>query len=327
MKNLIKILFLSLATVFFTACDNDDEIVNFLQTENYVYLSDANPGTVGEGAVRTPAADGSAVVTNNRASLRVERTGASTDAPLDVTITVTSAYTTTTDFKDEGDDASSTFSVDFEGTVTIPAGRSFATFSMSINDDVISEGNKAVTFAITGVSDNSYTVGFPGEDVTNTAHTIVIEDDDCPIDIVNDWEGVYEVTEFIGAPGTNNAGFTATPAITRRVRLVLDESNPAATSAFMVPLLASDEGTSLLVADTQVPLAFNTCPQTLTIGPAFYVMTFNQNSNPARFSRPGATFSPGTFNEDASSFALTVRYGNTTGANFAEFNVTFARVQ
>ena len=329
----MKNLFLNISRFFLIAlivmaCEEESEFTtdNILQNENYVYFAADNPGSINEASARVNTADGHGTNVSQKVDLTLLRTGSSFDTDLTVTVNTTAVYSSTTDFQNAGDDASETIVLGFEDQVVIPAGQPSADFTFTVLDNVLSDGNKTVTFTIASVSDQSYSIGFPGAETTNVSQTVTVEDDDCPIDIPNVWSGIWIVKEFPAAPGSFNEGFAVTPAVGRAIELSLDESNPAGTSA-LITTTDNPDYTSLLADGVVMPMSFNTCPGTVLIGPDTYTLSFNQNSAPAvmfRADEPG-TFGNGNFSEDGSTFTITCSYGNNTGSNFDEFNAVFVR--
>lgn len=328
MKNILyKISLLCLSFLVFVSCDEDTEFTtdNGLQNEKFVYFALDNPLSVAEASTRVNTADGSGTNVNKQVKVTVLRTGASFDNDLTVSITTSATYASTTDFQNEGDDAAGTVVLSFEGDVVIPAGSTSGAFTFSALDNVLSDGDKEITFTIASVSDPSYSIGFPGAADTDK-QMVTIEDDDCPIDIANVWSGIWVVDKAPFTPGSFNEDFSIGIAVGRAVELTLDESNPAGTAAFLNAVDDPDL-TSLFAAGTSVPLQFNTCPGTVLIGPDRYNLTFTQSGTTAQIVRSDEpdVFGNGSFAEDGSSFKLTVTYSNTANANFDEWDIFFVR--
>jgi hypothetical protein len=114
---------------------------------------------------------------------------------------VTINYTVT-----PNDNAVGLYSIENEGTLTIPANANRASISISVEDNGIFDGEKQLSFTITQVTGN-YTIGFPGPDKLNSSFTLEIVDNDCPFGDISEWAGNYDVTMkldfgFIFAAGT-----------------------------------------------------------------------------------------------------------------------------
>lgn len=168
MKKYISLIILAL--VAFTSCE--EELLVFDTPEGFIQLS-AETGTITEdnpGSIVTQVLLG---------------TG-SNESGVTVNFTVTSSDP-------------SRFTVEpATGTVTIPAGEFSADISVSPVDNVAADGDLEVVIAL--ATGNPLPIGIGGEGTFNTARSITIVDNDCPVDI-NAFVGTFTVFEnFTGGP-------------------------------------------------------------------------------------------------------------------------------
>lgn len=80
------------------------------------------------------------------------------------------------------DNAVALYSIEDEGSLTIPGGESSATIKITPLDNAIPDGEKTVALEIISVNNVNYNIGFPGPDRLNATTTVKIIDDDCPLD-------------------------------------------------------------------------------------------------------------------------------------------------
>lgn len=121
------------------------------------------------------------------------------------------------------------------GSITIPAGEAVATIVITPIDNVFADGDKVLNFTITGTS-GSFTIGQPGPDALNASTTVVITDDDCPIDL-SAYEGEWVYVDAIGTDNSccsggslNGFGF---PNSGGNATLTADPSDPSGTTAIL----------------------------------------------------------------------------------------------
>jgi hypothetical protein len=323
-KNIIILLLM--VTAFISACQEEDRLeINPLVSEKYVYFDENNANVMSETAEVSVTPDGQRVSTKNQLFLKINRSGNDASVALVVNISTTVVFEDTTDFANAGDDASATVDFNFDDQVTIPTGSYSSEIGIFPDDDLLSSRNKIITLTITGVSDDSYELGLPNftadtlgeiqseDEARLLSQTIVIEDDDCPIDISGEWVGTYALSEEFTA-GIND-GFSFEFATI--VQLDFNPSNPAGTAAFLGTASSSPAGDDFFVEET--PLLFNTCPQTLTI-PNPLILDFTVSGATATYRVSSATYSPGS-----KSMVFVGILGNTGGSNFGEYTITLTK--
>lgn len=125
----------------------DPEFVNFEQREV----------TIREG-------DGTSMI-------RVNIGGARTLGPVTIQYTVK-----------PNDNAIALYTIEDEGSLTIPGGENFAEIAITPEDNAFDDGEKIVELAIISVNNVNYHIGFPGPDALNAKVIVKIIDDDCPLD-------------------------------------------------------------------------------------------------------------------------------------------------
>jgi len=311
---LYKLLILTIVgSVWVAGCDDTDNLATGpLQGDARVYLDPGNVTTVGEGAVAQSTADGEISTTDNTFEIKVLRTGNDFSDEVTVNYEFTAVYTSTNDFVNEGDDASDDIEFSTDGTITIPANSQEGSVRIAVSDDVLSNGNRTISVSLTGVS-GGYDLGFSDAD-PKTDITITLEDDDCPIDVENDWEGTYLLTEEFTA-GVNE-GFSFFSGQTVLVDMELDPSDPSLTSVFLSDNEDTDFG---FMGSDPNSLKFNTCPVTVSI----------DNDEVFGFTAlgGGATSlvqSSGTYNESNNTITL-VGDLIEPGANFGEYTITLTK--
>ncbi len=202
---------------------------------------------------------GNGVIVGATQIVTVYRSTTDFSEALTVNLSITSEFTSSTDFQDAGDDASSTFMVSAT-SVIIPVGSSEATFSVSSVNDLFASGNKTVSIEITGTSDTSYELGFP-EGAISSSYSISIVDDDCPIDI-NSWVGIYDVEEGFIAGAFEGISNATRWGETYEVELELDPTDGTGTRMIMT----NTEGNNTFMADGTL-LTFITCTSEVTFDP------------------------------------------------------------
>ena len=289
MKNQIKnILLLITISVFAISCDDDPVLY---ESGDYVVFESASSG-VSEN--------------NTAAAVRVYRSSVDLSQALTINFTFSAVYASTTDFFDEGADASDTFSTFGDvASLTIPAGEAYGSITFYGVDDVLSSGDKTVTITIASVSLSSYNIGFPGPDSNQAVHSLTIIDDDCPIDLAS-FEGGYTMTvlgtedsccpdfDLCADPGRDCSG---------AVTLTADASDPSGTSAILThPSFGSPYG-----------IKFVTCPlQTEVITPMSSWFGFAWNMQQGG--------SPGSYDE----VSKTIKIVGVLGGN-GDFEITLTK--
>jgi len=105
------------------------------------------------------------------AHIKVNIGGARTIGPVTIQYTVK-----------PNDNAVALYSIENEGSLTIPGGENSAVIKITPLDNALQDGEKIVELTIISVNNVNYTIGFPGPDRLNSTITIKIIDDDCPLD-------------------------------------------------------------------------------------------------------------------------------------------------
>jgi len=326
MKILKYIIWSLMLTVVFTACQEEDPLdINPLLNQNFVYFDESNATVLSEAAVTSFTADGQGASSDNQLFIQLNRSGADASNELTVNIDKSVEFVSDTDFADAGDDASATVSFDFGDQVVIPAGEYSTTLGIFSKDDLLSSGDKIVELTITGTSDATFEIGLPNfstdslgevqseDEARLVTETIIIADDDCPIDLPGDWVGTYSLSEEFTA-GIND-GFSF--GFATIVQLDFNPNNPTGTGAFLSQASSSPAGEDFFVENT--PLIFNTCPQTLSIANPL-TLAFSVSGATALYSISSATFNPAgnvlTFVGDLQ---------NTGGSNFGEYTMVLTK--
>lgn len=313
LKNINKIAALALIMLVGFSCDDEDIIGdNPLVSQRTVYFSNLNGATANEAAVANQAADGTMILSNNQIEIFVERSGADASQPLTVNFSTTAVFASTTDFQNEGDDASSTLVLDGDNAVTFAAGEYTTSFIISIMDDILSAGDRNLTITLDGVSDASYSVGFPNPADVRTTLNITVQDDDCPIDIPGDWVGEYTLSEAF-TDGVND-GFSF--GFDNVTTLTADPTSAAGIGAILNNMTGTVD--DFWAVDT--PLTFNTCPLTVSLSASTIELGFNVNG-------ALATFVPANTVYDEESFTITLvgDLRNVGGSNFGEYTITIQK--
>ncbi len=220
LNKLFLVLVLAIAVV---ACEEKDagELVNDQLTgATKVYFDPTNSGSVSETPNIVATADGTATLTSESTiEVAVVRTGTDFSAASTVSFTATAVYSATTDFFDEGDDASGSVTFSDEGTITIPAGESRGSIVIAVADDELATGDRIITLTLTGTSAGE--LGFTESDV-RTSQTVTVVEDDCPF-IVDNLTGVFDVDETRLHTGAKDAyQVTITQSVTNPLEFRID---------------------------------------------------------------------------------------------------------
>lgn len=317
MKKISLLFIYSLLFTFIVGCDDDDVLEdNKLLTERRVYFSGTNPSSVAETANQNLSGDGEVLASSNVINVTFERSGADASQAVTVGFSATAIFASTSDFQNEGDDAMATLTFSNENTIVIPAGAYTETLTIAVADDLLSAGDRSVTIEITSVPDN-YQIGFPSAVDPRSQLVVTIQDDDCPIDLVGDYEGDWEVVSFCAAPGSFNDGFCVSSIVGDVVTLTADTSDPTGTTAI---LSGGPHAEDFVVL-------FQTCPQTVRID-ATYLLTFNQNDFQATLGPADEpdVYGTGTYNPDNFVIRVVGVYGNVNGAGFDEFIMEYKKL-
>ncbi len=297
-----------------SACDTS-EIENAFEGSRFVFFEQANI-SIGEAGTNAATASGLPVNNPSVAEIIVRRSSPNVSEPLTVTFSMSSQFVDSTDFANAGDDASETFIVTEAGQVVIPAGEYSTTFTLTAINDLLSSGDKVVTMEITGVSDPSYQIGATGGATSRNALNLTIADDDCPIDLVGDWEGTYTV-EDVAPEGSANDGLSLSGSgfYSGDITLTADLTDPAGITA----VLGNDGSATVLAGD--IPMVFNTCPETVSPAGGVVPLGFTVNGSAASL----AITRESTFDSGATRFVLRGNLINAGGINFGSWDFTFTK--
>ncbi len=231
MKNIILLTFALLAMVIISC---DDEVIT---SYNEKYVAFSVPTAALQEGKPLVSADGIAIDGPNTLEVSIIRSSIDASQPITITISKVAQFTTESPFASAGDDASSSFLIGDElAQVTIPAGEYIKKVSLASIPDVLSSGNKTLKLEITGVSDPTYNIGV-GPSAIRKSFILTVNDDDCPINLIQDWEGTYEVTSICAPEGATNEGLCfsdiglSTAGLD--VTLTADPSDPSGTTAIL----------------------------------------------------------------------------------------------
>jgi hypothetical protein len=168
------------------------------------------------------------------------------------------------------------YTIENEGTLTIPGGENAGAILFEPEDNPFMDGEKIVELTIISVSNPNYTIGFPGPDRLNSTTTIKIIDDDCPLDrgfIVTDQNG--SVTETFNR--IVEEGEADEPAITEPVTISIDPADP---KGIIIYDFWAIEGSTL-------KLRLDACPREVTIADHDIVYV-DQEQGPLRVTPVGS---------------------------------------
>ncbi len=109
----------------------------------------------------------------------------------------------------EGVDANRVSITPADGNLTIPAGEVSADITVETIDNIIVDGNLDFTIVLSTEGDKP--VGIAGQNLKNSAYTVTVIDNDCPI-VLSDMQGKYSGTDnwYASVGGPLNVSFTST---------------------------------------------------------------------------------------------------------------------
>lgn len=295
-----SILLLGLFAFVFTACEEDDsgELVNdALTTSTKVFLATDNITSISEAESILQSASGAELRSDAVVDVAVVRTGGSIDSEVTVSYTSTATYVSTTDFFNEGDDASGSVSFSNEGSIVIPAGQTRGTISIAISDDALATGDRAISITLTGTSAGE--LGLSGA-TPNTSQTITIIDDDCPIDIAS-WVGTYSVSENFTSGVNSPNGLSFFFGESYQIEMALDPNDATGTKV----VITNSDGFNTFLNDGIV-MSFLTCPGEVSFSDAppliaewnrydFEVSSYDEDKLTVKCEGPFLTFGPYQF--------------------------------
>lgn len=189
MKNIIKTLsLLTITAVFFASCESNDN-PTFNADGDFVQLATDDNGTTPNGFVLENSPN--PIVTSFIL-----------DGPKTNDVVI--------EFEVTSDDPSR-FMVVSGTSITVPAGETSGEIVIQPIDNFNTDGDAQVVVALS--TSNTFNIGVAGDGNFSVSRTITISDDDCPI-AINDFVGLYNVSEVFSAGGTN-AGLTLVNALGR----------------------------------------------------------------------------------------------------------------
>ena len=247
-----------LVSVFiFSACEEAELFPRYGESEGEVYVAFASASTDVSESGAQAFADGSSVVSNNVQAIRIVRGGTDLSEAVTVSVTVAATYVDDNDFVSAGEDALDQIKIGSDlSALTIPAGKSSASFNVITTNNDISQGNISVVFTITSVSDATYQIGYLSGNV-RASTTLNVIDDDCPIDLAS-FVGEYSYT-VVGTDynanfaGDDLCGFNICP--TGNITLAVDASDATGKTAI---LTGADLGSDYIIE-------FITCPKQVEV--------------------------------------------------------------
>lgn len=306
----IMALFLSLGIM---ACEDEQDGFPKLDQSYVAFSSDAANISESQTVV---AADGQPITAGSTYTVELIRSSTDLSSPLTITIVVNGVFVDSTDFSLPGDDASSTFNISEDvAAVTIPAGKVSAQFLIAAKNDLEPSGNKQIALSIQSVSDPSYQIGIgAGENKRNKQLNLTVVDDDCPIDLIS-FEGDYEVTNFVGAPGASYDGLVLDylGLVGSTVTLAADPSDPLGTTAIL---------SGGLHAEKDLVLKFNTCENAVYIDSRYPLEPGGFEIQPT--NEPGK-YGTGAYNEDSKKISLVVGLTNPNNTDYDEFIIEYQK--
>lgn len=316
-KKIFKILLMFgfLAGVF-SACEMVDEHTNEFAGKSFVFF-ETETLSVDEAPVSGVTASGTPYLANRVAEVKILRSSPDVSSDLTVNFSIAANYTSDSDFFNAGDDALESLIIsEDDGQIVIPAGEYSATLTITVVNDILSAGNRSLEMEITGVSDNSYEIGTPASNILRKNLSVVINDDDCPIDIPGDWAGTYAVSDVAPA-GSSNDGFSLGNSgfYSGDVVLTADETDPAGITA----ILANAAGGNFL-SDAGYNVVYNTCPQLI-----------NAENMPLGFIVNGSAATlvirsrVSDYNPESFSFTIRGDLINAGGSTFGQWDFTFTK--
>jgi len=261
MKLITKIFTLALLVGLVSSCGDDEDVFGDspLVDGKSVFFSFGNGTVFSEAPTLLSSATGASISSPGTHAVFIERSGLDVSEAVTVSFTASASFESTTDFFNAGDVAENAFELSSEGSVTIPAGQYSASFTLISSDDLLSSGNKVISLELTAVSDDSYSLGLRDEASSGKTMSVVIQDDDCPIDIEGAWAGTYSVSQ------TYNGGAFSGPIL--KVDLKVDPTDPLKLTA----LLNDIPGTGAATFTSEVSMEFNTCAMEVTMNSTFGV--------------------------------------------------------
>jgi hypothetical protein len=232
----------------------------------------------------------------------ISRSFTNVEAAQVVNFTLSSKFEKTTDFANEGDDASATFDLSIEGSnntysITIPAGEVSTSFFVRTINDLEASGDKILSLEITGAG--NLPAGM-GNSQINKKLTIRISDDDCPINL-NPWVGIYKVEEQFTSGVNAPNGLSDFFDESYQMELALDPTDGTGTKV----IWKNSAGFNVYF-DANVVMSFVTCTKEVKFdaGPprlaefrnfVFTASSYDEAKLQIKCSGPLSTFGPYEF--------------------------------
>lgn len=280
------IIALSLFALVLSGCEQTE----FEKTEENIgkYVSFSSSSASIQESSSTTTADGNTFKAGSSYTVEVFRSSSDLSQALNLSITSSVTYASTSDFANAGDDASSSVVITEDlSAFTIPANEVSATFVISSLDDEFSSGDKLVNLTINNVADARFNIGAQGQ---GGDFTLTIIDDDCPIDLAS-FEGEYSMT-VVGTVGARFDGFDLCAAASRDcsgpVTLTADSSDPLGQTAILTHPSFGGE----------YKIQFITCPKQVVV-----VQPMTSFFNIGAWQMQQGSM-PGSYNEDSKAIEI-----------------------
>jgi hypothetical protein len=209
MKTIYKFLYLATLFAAVSSCDRD-----YIADEPQLYNAEPYVAFTSQGVTVSESqsvsfGDGSSENQPNVAVLEIKRSAGDLTRELTVNVSYTAQYVSDTIPLDPNE----SFNLLTEESITFEAGETVKQFSVSTVNDDLPYGNKVIDVTITSVSDNAYSIGYPGPNGLFSAASITIADDDC----------IFEASTFVGTYTVNDPFSTTSYEMT--LELVDAETN------------------------------------------------------------------------------------------------------
>ncbi len=178
------------------------------------------------------------------------------------------------------------------GTLEIPAGEFSADIVITPIENILVDGDVELVIELT--SGSSRAIGIGGEGLQSTSRTVVLVDNDCPVD-TNQFIGTYSVDEVFTAGG--NEGLTLSGAFGESYQIEMVAQPGDASGTRLV--ITNSAGFNTYITDGTV-LILQTCPGTVTFDPL--------PLTPALFAN--LTIETAVYDEEASTITVNGPLGN-----------------
>lgn len=229
------------------------------------------------------------------AKIKVNIGGARTIGPVTIQYTVK-----------PNDNAVALYSIENEGSLTIPGGENSAEIEITPVDNAILDGEKIVELTIISLNNVSYDIGFPGPDALNSTIAITIIDDDCPLDLSFITGTVVETSDDIVDEGED------------------PDENPARFNTVSITE-DPDDSQGIIIADfwglsgSTLKLKLDACPQEVNIS-GYDIIYDDPQEGPLQVTPTGT----GTFDPASNILTLELELEVPLGS-FGDFKFTYKK--